>query len=76
MSRTLPLYCPDHFVVLPDVAGVLGVYENTYGEGYALKTQLDIPVADLPESVRETVHLGLGFSSAEEIESWLETFES
>ena len=76
MSRSLSLYCPDHLVVLPDGAGVLGVYENKYGDGYALRTQLDIPLADLPETLRETVHLGLGFSTAEEIESWLETLES
>lgn len=76
MSRTLSIYCPQHLVVLPDGAGVLGIYENAYGEGYALKKQLDIPLTALPDSVRETVHLGLGFSSAEEIESWLETFES
>ena len=76
MSRTLPLYCPEHLVVLPDGAGVLGVYENKYGDGYALRTQLDIPITDLPESLRETVHLGVGFATAEEIESWLETLES
>jgi len=76
MSRSLALYCPEHLVVLPDGAGVLGIYENKYGDGYALRTQLDIPLADLPENLRDTVHLGLGFRTAEEIESWLETFES
>lgn len=76
MSQTLPLYCPEHLVVLPDGAGVLGVYENKYGDGYALRTQLDIPLTDLPESMRESVHLGLGFTDAGEIESWLETLES
>ena len=76
MSRTLQIYCPDHLVVLPDGAGVLGVYENKYGDGYALRAQLDIPVSDLPENVRETVHLGMPFKSADEIESWLETLES
>lgn len=76
MSRSLPLYCPEHLVVMPDGAGVLGVYENKYGDGYALKTQLDIPLSDLPETLRESVHLGLGFGDAGEIESWLETLES
>ena len=76
MSRTLPLYCPDHLVVMPDGAGVLGVYENKYGDGYALRSQLDIPLTDLPETVRETVHLGVGFATTQEIESWLETLES
>lgn len=76
MSRTLPLYCPDHLVVLPDGAGTLGIYENKYGDGYALRTQLNIPLTDLPETLRETVHLGVGFATDQEIESWLETLES
>ena len=76
MSRTLSIYCPDHLVVLPDGAGVLGVYENKYGDGYALRAQLDIPITNLPESLRETVYLGIGFASDAEIESWLETLES
>lgn len=76
MTCTLPLFCPEHLVVMPDGAGVLGVYENKYGDGYALRTQLDIPLSDLPESLRETAHLGLAFSSDQEIENWLETLES
>ena len=76
MSRSLPLYCPDHLVVLPDGMGILGVYENTYGEGYSLRAQLDIPISALPDGLRETIHLGLAFPSAEEIEGWLETLES
>lgn len=76
MSVSLPLYCPDHLVVLPDGAGVLGVYENVYGDGYALKNQLDIPLSDLDEETRESVHLGVGFDNAQALESWLESFES
>lgn len=76
MDCTQPMYCPDHLVVMPDGAGVLGVYENVYGDGYALKTQLDTPLSTLPDTVRETVHLGVGFASAKEIEQWLEGFES
>lgn len=76
MSCTLPLYCPDHLVVMPDGAGVLGIYENVYGDGYALRSQLDIPLGVLPEETRETVHLGIGFSNEQDIERWLETFES
>lgn len=76
MSRTLPLYCPDHLVVMPDGGGILGVYENTYGEGYTLRAQLDVPVSDLPDALRESIHLGLSFQNDAEIESWLETLES
>ena len=76
MSCTLKLYCPDHLVVMPDGAGVLGVYTNAYGDGYALEKQLEVPVGDLTEDAMESVHLGLAFASMEEIESWLETLES
>jgi len=76
MSCTLKLYCPDHLVVMPDGAGVLGVYTNEYGDGYALEKQLEVPVGDLTEEEMESVHLGLSFASMEEIESWLETLES
>ena len=76
MSCALPLYCPDHLVVLPDGAGVLGVYQNVYGDGYALQKQLEAPLSELGESVLETIHLGLPFESMQQIESWLETLES
>ena len=42
----------------------------------ALKAQLDIPLSALPEDLLETVHLGIGFGSAQAVEQWLETFES
>ena len=38
--------------------------------------QLDIPLSALPEDLLETVHLGIGFGSAQAVEQWLETFES
>lgn len=76
MSCTMQLYCPEHLVVMPDGAGVLGIYENAYGDGYALRAQLDIPLSALPEDLLETVHLGIGFGSAQAVEQWLETFES
>lgn len=76
MSCSLPLYCSDHLVVLPDGEGMLGVYYNEYGDGYALKKQLEAPVGDLSEEMMETIHLGLSFSTMQEIESWLETLES
>lgn len=76
MSCSLPLYCPDHLVVMPDGAGMLGVYYNEYGDGYALKKQLEVPVGDLTEDLMESIHLGLSFATMQEIESWLETLES
>lgn len=76
MSCSLALYCPDHLVVMPDGEGMLGVYNNEYGDGYALKKQLLVPIGDLTEEMMTTIHLGVGFASMQEIESWLETLES
>ena len=76
MSCSKALYCPDHLVVMPDGAGVLGVYFNEYGDGYALQKQLEVPVSDLDEQTMETIHLGLAFKTMQEIELWLETQES
>lgn len=76
MSCRMPIYCPDHLVVMPDNAGVLGVYINELGQGYTLQRQLEAPLTDLPEDVLEKVHLGLSFATMGEIENWLETLES
>lgn len=76
MSCHLPIFCPDHLVVMPDGAGVLGVYLNEYGEGYTLQKQLEVPLTELSEDMLETVHLGLGFATMNDIERWLETLES
>lgn len=76
MSCTLMLYCPDHLVVMPDGAGVLGVYYNEYGDGYALKKQLEAPLSDLSEEDMNNIHLGFAFDSMQEIDMWLETLES
>ena len=52
------------------------LYYNEYGDGYALKQQLEVPISDLTKELMETIHLGLPFATMQEIESWLETLES
>lgn len=76
MSCSKALYCPDHLVVMPDGAGVLGVYYNEFGDGYSLQKQLEVPVGDLGDEMMESIHLGMSFQTMQEIESWLETLES
>ena len=76
MSCSRNLFCPDHLVVMPDGAGVLGVYYNEYGDSYALQKQLEVPVGDLDAEAMESIHLGLPFATMQEIEMWLETLES
>lgn len=76
MERRMDLFCPDHQVIMPDGAGFLCVYENKYGEAMALVKELQIPLASLPAAVKEEAQHGIGFSTAEELQMWLEGAES
>lgn len=76
MERRMDLFCPDHLVLMPDGAGFLCVFENRYGDAMALVRELEVPVSTLPAAVQEEVERGAGFSTAEELELWLEGVES
>ena len=76
MERRMDMFCPDHMVLMPDGAGFLCVFENRYGDALALVRELDIAVGTLPAAVQEEVTMGVGFSTAEELELWLEGVES
>lgn len=72
MEQTLPMFCPDHAVLLPDEGGMLCIFQNKYGDALALVKTLDQPVAELPEAVQQEVRQGKGFDSVETLEKWLE----
>lgn len=76
MERQPDLFCPDHMVVMPSGEGMLCVFENKYGDALALVRELEVEVSALPAAVQEEVQRGLGFSTAEELELWLEGVES
>lgn len=76
MEQHLQMYCPDHMVLMPDGAGMLCVFENKYGDALALVKELNIPLKSLPAAAQEDVEPGLGFSTPEELEMWLESVES
>lgn len=76
MERTPELFCPDHMVVMPDGAGYLCVYENKYGEAMAQVRELGIPLSSMPAAAQEEARCGVGFSTKEELEMWLESVES
>jgi len=76
MEQRLQMFCPDHMVLMPDGAGMLCVFENKYGDALALVSELNIPVKSLPAAAQEEVQMGLGFSTPEEMEMWLESVES
>ena len=76
MERQPDLFCPDHKVLMPNGAGYLCVYENKYGDSMALVREMSVQVKDLPAAAQEEVEFGLGFSTAAELEAWLESVES
>lgn len=76
MERRLEMFCPDHLVLMPDSAGYLCIYENRYGDAMALVNELETPLSSLPSAAQEEARHGLGFSTPEELEAWLESVES
>ena len=76
MEQEPNLHCHDHLVLMPDGAGMLCVFQNKYGDALSLVNELSIPAKDLPAAAQEEVAFGLGFSTAEELDQWLESVES
>lgn len=76
MEQQLELFCPDHKVLLPGGDGLLCVFENRYGDALALVKELQTPLSALPEAQQQLVKHGMGFSTLEELEAWLESMES
>ena len=76
MEKQPDLYCPDHLVIMPNGAGYVCVYENKYGDALMLSRETELKLDSLPAAAREEVEHGLGFSTAEEVEMWLESVES
>ncbi len=76
MARLVSLYCAEHVVLMPDETGVLGVFENKYGDAMAFVRSLETSLDSLPESIQEEVRLGKGFDTMKDLEQWLENVES
>lgn len=76
MEQQLELFCPDHKVLLSGGDGMLCVFENRYGDALALVKELQLPLSALPEAQQQLVKRGMGFSTLEELEAWLESMES
>ena len=76
MEQRPEIFCPDHLVVMSDASGRVCVFENKYGDALALVRELELTLSRLPAAVQEEVEYGVGFSTAEELEMWLESVES
>ena len=49
---------------------------DSRGDALALVKELDLPLTALPAAGQEDVEQGMGFSTLEELEQWLENMES
>lgn len=76
MEQTLPLFCPEHVVLLPDEGGMLCIFQNKYGDALALVKELGQPISELPDAVQQEVRAGMGFDTIEALEQWLEGADS
>ena len=76
MEQTVSLYCPEHVVLMPDESGMLCIFQNKYGDALALLRETGVLMADLPDDAQDKLRAGLGFSTIEELEKWLEGAES
>ena len=76
MEQRPEIFCPDHLVVMKGDGNRVCVFENKYGDALALVRELELTMDQLPAAVREEIEHGIGFSTAEELEMWLESVES
>lgn len=76
MARQTDLYCPNHTVLMADENGLLCVWQNRYGDAYALTRELALPLTDLPEDTQTQLRLGLAFDDESEVGKYLESIES
>ncbi|MDD3334025.1 MAG: hypothetical protein PHI98_00770 [Eubacteriales bacterium] len=76
MEQQPDIFCPDHMVLMPNGAGKLCVFQNKYGDALALINELEIDLRSLPAAIQEELDAGVGFSTPEEMEQWLESVES
>lgn len=76
LSRQIALHCPAHYVVMPDVSGVLGIFQNSFGDALAFVRTLDVPMSDFDQTEQEALLQGRAFDSLADIEQWLEALGS
>ena len=76
MAQALDMYCPEHVILMPDESGMLCVFKNRYGDALGLVRELNIPLSELPDDTQESLRVGKGFDTEEELDLWLESNES
>ncbi|GHU67294.1 hypothetical protein FACS1894184_06880 [Clostridia bacterium] len=71
MSKNVILFCPQHYVLMPDETGQVCVWTNRYGEGMEKVRDTTTSLADLPEVQRELVRSGMAFDSDGQADEYL-----
>ncbi|HML45302.1 MAG TPA: hypothetical protein PKE04_00970 [Clostridia bacterium] len=75
MQRNLMLFCPQHWVLMPDETGRVCIWVNRYGEGMERVYETEWLLANMPETEGEQVRIGKAFDLLEEAEGFLEGLE-
>lgn len=73
MAGSFDLFCPQHYVLMLDADGALGVYQNIYG--YEMERMGDRRVGRIDEELRRKLLRGVAFDSLEELEDWVSALE-
>lgn len=76
MAQQAAMYCPDHVVLMADEDGMLSIWQNRYGDAYALLRALEVPLSDLPEDTQDALRAGRAFDDEASLLAYLESIES
>ncbi len=72
MERTMPLYCPLHFVLMYNETGKLAVYQNKEGDYMAWISDLDYDITDFDEETQDKLTHGMGFDSIDQMHTCIQ----
>lgn len=72
MQRNVMLFCPQHWVLMPDETGRVCIWVNRYGEGMERVYETEWLLSAMPEADQEQIRIGMAFELLEEAESYLE----
>jgi len=73
MRENIMLFCPSHWIIMPDGTGQVCVWTNRYGEGLERVYETDYSLMDISEDIREGIRNGRAFDTLEDVEGFLQT---
>lgn len=72
MRENLMMFCPQHWVLMPDETGQICVWVNRYGDGLERLYETNWTLSRMSADAREDVRSGLAFDLLEDAEKYLE----